>query len=64
MAKGSIRLGAGHYHLFHLFGAIIAEHKGWLGKRVSSLSSPFLPVEYVKQAAGDINSRFGSRGFE
>ena len=29
MAKGSIRLGAGHYHLFHLFAAIIAEHKGW-----------------------------------
>ena len=29
MAKGAIRLGAGHYHLFHLFAAIIAEHKGW-----------------------------------
>ena len=23
-----------------------------------------LRLEYVKQAAGDINSRFGSRGFE
>jgi len=29
MDKGLIRLGAGHYHLFHLFAAIIAEHKGW-----------------------------------
>lgn len=29
MAKRPIRLGAGHYHLFHLFAAIIAEQKGW-----------------------------------
>ena len=29
MTKEPIRLGAGHYHLFHLFAPIIAESKGW-----------------------------------
>ena len=41
MVKKTIRLGAGHYHLFHLFAAIIAEHKGWFREEGLELIDSF-----------------------